>query len=69
MKCINCKYMEEAHDSLYWCTNDESEHFHDYTGLCCEDECEDGEPEFDYWYNKCLDDIEREEYNRAMEEE
>lgn len=28
---------------LYICVNGKSENFGNYTGLCCEDDCEDGE--------------------------
>jgi len=44
MKCRECRFMESVgtHD-LYICTNEESENFMEYTGICCEDECEDGE--------------------------
>lgn len=32
---------------LYICVNGTSENFGVYTGLCCEDECEDGESEWE----------------------
>ena len=45
MKCRNCKWMysNETMGDLYICVNGNSENFGEYTGLCCEDECEDGE--------------------------
>ncbi|MGN0415987.1 MAG: hypothetical protein ACI4FX_10935 [Agathobacter sp.] len=44
MKCIDCMYIEEVGDSgLYICTNKNSQNYGEYTGLCCEDECDDGE--------------------------
>ena len=44
MKCRDCKYMESVGtNSLYVCTNENSENFGEYTGICCEDECEDVE--------------------------
>ncbi len=44
MKCRDCKYMQEIGDNdLYICSNKNSENFGEYTGICCEDECEDGE--------------------------
>ncbi|MCM1326944.1 MAG: hypothetical protein NC094_09005 [Bacteroidales bacterium] len=43
MICINCKYMKEVGNELYICANENSENFMEYTGICCEDECEDGE--------------------------
>lgn len=44
MKCMDCKYMTLVNtDGLYICTNENSQNFMEYTGLCCEDECEDGE--------------------------
>ena len=43
MKCRDCKYMQEVGSSgLYICANERSESFMEYTGICCEDECEDG---------------------------
>lgn len=44
MKCRDCRYMytNETMDGLYICVNGDSENFGEYTGLCCEDECEDG---------------------------
>lgn len=45
MKCRDCKwcYSNETMGSLYICVNGESENFAEFTGLCCEDDCEDGE--------------------------
>lgn len=45
MKCRDCKYMyqNETMDGLYICVNYNSENFREYTGICCENECEDGE--------------------------
>ena len=47
MKCRNCKYMEPAPEGngLYVCANEQSDNFGAYTGLCCEDDREDGEEE------------------------
>lgn len=46
MKCRDCVYMEPVGaNSLYICTNENSGNFMEYTGICCEDECEDGEDE------------------------
>lgn len=42
MKCRECKYMDEFEDGLYRCTNHDSINYMIYTGLCCEDDCEDG---------------------------
>lgn len=44
MKCRNCKYMEPVDGrGLYICRNKNSENFGEYTGILCEDECEDCE--------------------------
>lgn len=44
MICRNCKYMEQIKNSgLYICANENSANFGQYTGICCEDECQDGE--------------------------
>lgn len=47
MKCRYCKwcYTNETMDTLYICVNGNSGNFGTYTGLCCEDDCEDGEYE------------------------
>ncbi len=44
MKCRDCKWMytNETMDDLYICVNGNSKKFGEYTGICCEDECEDG---------------------------
>ena len=47
MKCWDCKYMESCGEGdLYVCANPQSANYGEFTGICCEDECEDGEPEF-----------------------
>ena len=43
MKCRECKFMDYFGGGLYRCTNHDSQNYMCYTGLCCEDECEDGE--------------------------
>lgn len=46
MKCRDCKWCytnETIGSGLYICVNGHSENFGEYTGLCCEDDCEDGE--------------------------
>ena len=45
--CRNCKYFESGEDDLYFCNNINSENFGEYTGICCEDPCDDFE-EIDY---------------------
>lgn len=35
--------MESVGLDLYICTNEKSLNYMEYTGLCCDDECEDGE--------------------------
>lgn len=46
MKCRDCKYLEPiGTNSLYVCKNKDSQNYGSYTGLCCEDDCEDGEEE------------------------
>lgn len=43
MKCRDCIFMEPiGSNSLYVCMNEDSENYMEYTGLSCEDECEDG---------------------------
>ena len=43
MVCRECAYMQSVGtNSLYVCMNQECEHFMEYTGISCEDECEDG---------------------------
>ena len=48
MKCRDCHwcYNNETMGELYICVNFNSENFGNYTGICCEDECDDGEEEF-----------------------
>ena len=50
MKCRECKWMysNETMDDLYICVNGNSENFGEYTGICCEDDCEDGESWYEY---------------------
>lgn len=45
MKCRDCKYMysNETMGTLCICVNGNSENFGQYTSICCEDECEEGE--------------------------
>ena len=45
MKCRDCKwfYTNETMSSLYICVNGNCDNFGQYTGICCEDECEDCE--------------------------
>ena len=47
MKCRDCKwcYTNETMSDLYICVNGNSEMLGQFTGLMCEDECEDGEAE------------------------
>ncbi len=42
-KCRDCDYCytNETMGGLYICVNGHSDNFSSYTGLCCEDECED----------------------------
>ena len=44
MKCRDCIYMEDFGDGLHRCTNHDSTNYMTYTGVCCEDDCADGEP-------------------------
>ncbi|MCH5303541.1 MAG: hypothetical protein J1E41_01640 [Ruminococcus sp.] len=39
-KCIDCIYMKSM-GGLDICANENSSNFGEYTGICCEDECED----------------------------
>lgn len=41
--CYQCKYMysNDTMDGLSICVNGNSENFGNYTGECCEDDCED----------------------------
>ena len=44
MVCRDCKFMELCGDTgLYICSNEQIQNYGEYTGLLCEDECEDGE--------------------------
>lgn len=43
MKCRECTFMSELEDGVYRCTNNDSTNYMIYTGICCEDECEDGD--------------------------
>lgn len=45
MKCRDCKwfYTNETMGDLYICVNNNAEKFGEYTGLLCEDDCEEGE--------------------------
>jgi len=45
IKCRDCKYCytNDSMDGLYICVNANSQSFGEYTGLCCEEDCEDGE--------------------------
>lgn len=43
MICAECKFMHLLEDGLYICINERSDNFGGYVGVCCEDECEDGE--------------------------
>ena len=38
-------YSNETMGELYICVNGNSENFREFTGICCEDDCEDGENE------------------------
>lgn len=42
MKCRECTFMERIEGELYQCTNHDSINYMEYTGVCCEDECNDG---------------------------
>lgn len=44
MTCAECKHLHLLEDGLHICTNINCDNFGGYVGLCCEDECEDGEP-------------------------
>lgn len=45
MKCRDCKWMysNETMGDLYICVNGKSENLGNFTGICCEDDCDDGE--------------------------
>ena len=42
-KCRECKYCytNETMSGLYICVNGDSENLGNFTGTCCDDECED----------------------------
>ena len=61
MKCIECRYMEPVgKNGLYICKNENSENFGEYTGICCEDECEDGEEQNEIISRKCQETCRKE---------
>ena len=43
MKCRECVYMHKFANGLYGCMNHSSENYLMLTGVCSEDECDDGE--------------------------
>lgn len=48
MVCRECVFMKPVGvNGLYICDNPDSDSFGEYTGVCCEDECEDGREEWD----------------------
>lgn len=53
MICRDCKWMyhnETMSDEEYICVNGKSANFGTFTGLCSEDDCEDGENEWEEYY-------------------
>ena len=48
MKCYQCDFMDDLGDGLDRCLNPNSIHFMDCTGVCCEDECDDGKVKADH---------------------
>lgn len=42
MKCRECVFMDDFGEGYYRCTNHDSVNYMTETGLCCEDECDDG---------------------------
>ncbi len=44
MKCKDCDYMytNDTMGGLYICVNGNCENFGNYTGIMCDDDCEDG---------------------------
>ena len=50
MKCRDCKWMynNETMGDLYICVNGKSENFGQYTGICSDDDCSDGENDFEH---------------------
>lgn len=49
MKCRDCRYMEWFPGDTYMCLNPDSMNYMVETGLCCEDDCPDGEEDDDEW--------------------
>lgn len=51
MKCYQCKYCysNETMNNLYICVNGNSEHLGEFTGMCSEDDCEDGVSFYRKW--------------------
>lgn len=44
IKCRDCIFMEDyGTNNLYICKNPHSDNYGEFTGICCEDDCEDGE--------------------------
>ncbi len=45
MKCRDCKYMytNDTMDGMYICVNGNSGNLGNFTGICSEDECDEGE--------------------------
>ena len=43
MKCRECVFMEDFEEGFYRCTNHDSVNYFTPIGICCEDECDDGE--------------------------
>lgn len=43
MKCRECTFMGDFEGGLYRCTNPDSENYMVFTGVCNEDECDDGD--------------------------
>lgn len=39
--------MTDVNNGLYMCTNEKSMNYGEYTGICCEDDCDDGEPYYE----------------------
>ena len=54
MTCRDCKYCysNETMNELHICVNGNSENLGIFTGLCCEDECEDAVPFMDDFYSE-----------------
>lgn len=43
MKCRECAFLEHFAGELWQCANPDSENYEIFTGICSEDECDDGE--------------------------